>query len=104
MVFSSKINKNNELTLLEISTRLPGASNILRNYGINMTLLSLFIHFLFFCFSFGYFGLIEFFIKIIKKKFFLFLCLMSLLIISIIVIKEKTPDKNKILNKITKKK
>tara|TARA_B110000285_G_scaffold87119_1_gene99819 strand:- start:101 stop:1387 length:1287 start_codon:yes stop_codon:yes gene_type:complete len=42
--FQVKYNKNNELTLLEISTRLPGASNIVRNYGINMTLLSLFIH------------------------------------------------------------
>lgn len=75
-------------------------------FWINFT--SFYYHYLyisyFFVLSFGYLGLIEFFIKIIKKKFFLFLCLMSLLIISIIVIKEKTPDKNKILNKITKKK
>lgn len=42
--FQVKYNKNNKLTLLEISTRLPGASNVVRNYGINMTLLSLFIH------------------------------------------------------------
>lgn len=42
--FQVKYNNNNELSLLEISTRLPGASNIVRNYGINMTLLSLFIH------------------------------------------------------------
>tara|TARA_B100000963_G_scaffold359655_1_gene387608 strand:- start:1616 stop:2248 length:633 start_codon:yes stop_codon:yes gene_type:complete len=42
--FKLKYNKHNELTLLEILTRLPGASNIVRNYGINMTLLSLFIH------------------------------------------------------------
>lgn len=43
--FQVKYNVNNELTLLEISTRLPGASNIIRNYGINMTLLSIYIHF-----------------------------------------------------------
>ena len=43
--FQVKYNNENELTLLEISTRLPGASNILRNYGINMILLSIYIHY-----------------------------------------------------------
>lgn len=43
--FQVKYNDNKELTLLEISTRLPGASNIIRNLGINMILLSIYIHF-----------------------------------------------------------
>jgi len=42
--FQVKYNSANILTLLEISTRIPGASNILTNYGINMCLLSIYIH------------------------------------------------------------
>lgn len=42
--FQMKYNNNDVLTLLEISTRIPGSSNILTNYGINMCLLSIYIH------------------------------------------------------------
>jgi len=42
--FQIKFNSENELALLEISTRIPGASNILTNYGINMILMSIYIH------------------------------------------------------------
>jgi len=42
--YQLKYNKNNKLTLLEISTRLPGSASLIRNYGINLILLSIYLH------------------------------------------------------------
>ena len=43
--FQIKYNKNNELTLLEIAPRIPGAACMHRNTGINFPLLSIYEHF-----------------------------------------------------------
>ena len=43
--FQVKYNKNNNLTLLEIAPRIPGAASLHRNQGINFPLLSIYEHF-----------------------------------------------------------
>jgi hypothetical protein len=43
--FQIKYNKNNELTLLEIAPRIPGAACLHRNQGVNFPLLSIYEHF-----------------------------------------------------------
>lgn len=43
--FQIKYNKNNELTLLEIAPRIPGAACLHRNQGINFPLLSIYEHY-----------------------------------------------------------
>jgi hypothetical protein len=42
--YQLKYDKHNKLTLLEISTRLPGSASLIRNYGINLILLSICLH------------------------------------------------------------
>ena len=42
--FQLKESTSRSLKLMEISTRLPGSSSIIRNLGVNMTLLSLLLH------------------------------------------------------------
>jgi hypothetical protein len=43
--FQVKYNKNNELSLLEIAPRIPGAASLHRNQGANFPLLSIYEHF-----------------------------------------------------------
>jgi hypothetical protein len=43
--FQVKYNNNNELTLLEIAPRIPGAACLHRNKGVNFPLLSIYEHF-----------------------------------------------------------
>ncbi len=43
--FQVKYNKNNELTLLEVAPRIPGAACLHRNQGVNFPLLSIYEHY-----------------------------------------------------------